>query len=49
MRLRSLPLILALGLLAQLVGAQESSRSSTLARNHYRNGEETLHAFAPIS
>lgn len=49
MRSRSLPLILALGLLAQLVGAQESSRSSTLARNHYRNGEETLHAFAPIS
>jgi len=45
----SLPLALALGLLAQLAGAQDSSRSATLPRNRYRNGEETLRAFAPIS
>ena len=44
-----LPLALALGLLAQLAGAQESSPSATLPWNRYRNGEETLRAFAPIS
>ena len=44
-----LPLALALALLAQAVGAQMSSRSSTLPLNRYRNGEETLRAFAPIS
>ena len=45
----SLPLALALGMLAQVAGAQESSLSATLPRNRYRNGEETLRAFAPIS
>ena len=45
----SLPLALALALLAQLAGAQDSSLSATLPRNRYRNGEETLRAFAPIS
>jgi serine protease Do len=44
-----LPLALALGLLAQLAGAQESFRSATLPWNRYRNGEDTLRAFAPIS
>src|SRR5208283_5747901 len=44
-----LSLALALGLLAPLAGAQESSLSATLPRNRYRNGEETLRAFAPIS
>ena len=44
-----LPLVLTLGLLSQLAGAQESSSSDTLPRNRYRNGEETLRAFAPIS
>ena len=45
----SLPLVFAVALLAQLAGAQESSPSATLARNRYRDGEETLRAFAPIS
>jgi serine protease Do len=36
-------------MLAQVGGAQESSLSATLPRNRYRNGEETLRAFAPIS
>ena len=44
-----LPLALALGLLSQLGGAQESSSLDTLPQNRYRNGEETLRAFAPIS
>jgi len=44
-----LPLALALGLLSQSAGAQESSSSATLPWNRYRNGEETLRAFAPIS
>src|ERR1035441_8228661 len=45
----SLPLVFAVALLAQLAGAQESSPSASLPRNRYRNGEETLSAFAPIS
>ena len=44
-----LPLALALALLTQAAGAQMSSRPSTLPLNRYRNGEETLRAFAPIS
>ncbi|MGD0263098.1 MAG: trypsin-like peptidase domain-containing protein [Verrucomicrobiota bacterium] len=44
-----LAVVLALGMLAQLAGAQESSLSATLPRNRYRNGEETLRAFASIS
>ena len=44
-----LPLALALALLAQAAAAQVSSRPSTLPLNRYRNGEETLRAFAPIS
>ena len=44
-----LAVALALGMLAQLAGAQESSLSATLPRNRYRNGEETLRAFASIS
>jgi serine protease Do len=42
-------LALALALLAQAADAQITSRPSTLPRNRYRNGEETLRAFAPIS
>jgi len=44
-----LPFALALALLAQAADAQMSSRPSTLPRNRFRNGEETLRAFAPIS
>jgi serine protease Do len=44
-----LPFALALALLAQAADAQMSSRQSTLPLNRYRNGEETLRAFAPIS
>jgi serine protease Do len=44
-----LPLALALALLAQAADAQMTSRPSTLPRSRYRNGEETLRAFAPIS
>ena len=44
---RSLPL--ALALLALAAGAQDFSPSLALPRNRYRNGEETLRAFAPIS
>jgi serine protease Do len=44
-----LPLTLALALLAQVAGAQDYSRSPTLPRNRFRNGEETLRAFAPVS
>jgi serine protease Do len=40
---------MALALLAQAAAAQMSSRPSTLPLNRYRNGEETLRAFAPIS
>jgi serine protease Do len=36
-------------MLAPLAGAQDSSPSATLPRNRYRNGEETLRAFAPVS
>jgi serine protease Do len=46
---RLLPLALALGLLAPLAGAQDSTPSAALPQNRYRNGEETLRAFAPIS
>jgi serine protease Do len=46
---RRLLLALGLGMLAQLAGAQESSLSASLPRSRYRNGEETLRAFAPIS
>jgi serine protease Do len=42
-------LVLGLGLLAPLAGAQDASPSATLPRDRYRNGEETLRAFAPIS
>ena len=45
----ALRLALALGFLAQLAGAQESSSSAMLPQSRYRNGEETLRAFAPIS
>jgi serine protease Do len=44
-----LPFALALALLAPAAGAQDSSRSLSLLRSRYRNGEETLRAFAPIS
>ena len=40
---------LALGLLALAADAQDSSRLRPLPRNRYRNGEETLRAFAPVS
>ncbi len=43
------PLALVLVLLTQLAGAQDSSQSATLRHDRYRNGEETLRAFAPIS
>jgi serine protease Do len=42
-------LALTLALLAQAAGAQDSSQSLVLSRSRYRNGEETLRAFAPIS
>ncbi len=42
-------LALALGLLAPLASAQDYSGSAPLPRDRYRNGEETLRAFAPIS
>jgi len=44
-----LPFALALGLLAQAADAQISSRPPTLPRSRYRNGEETLRAFASVS
>jgi len=46
---RRLWLALLLGLLAQAAVAQITSRPPTLPRDRYRNGEETLRAFAPIS
>jgi serine protease Do len=36
-------------MLTQPAGAQEASWSAALPRNRYRNGEETLRAFAPVS
>jgi serine protease Do len=46
----SLPVLaLALGMLAQLAGAQGSQVSPTLPRNRFRSGEATLRAFAPVS
>jgi len=40
---------LALVYLTQLAGAQDSRISRVLPRDRYRNGEETLRGFAPIS
>ena len=42
-------LALGLGLLVQTADAQDASRLRALPRNRYRNGEETLRAFAPVS
>jgi len=48
--IRSLPaLALALAGLAQICAAQEFNAPPPLARSRYRNGEETLRAFAPVS
>jgi serine protease Do len=44
-----LPLALALAMSAPAVVAQDDSRAPALPRNSYRNGEQTLRAFAPIS
>jgi serine protease Do len=44
-----LPFALALALLGPPAGAQDYSRSPTLPRNRYRDGEQTLRAFAPVS
>ena len=44
-----LPLALVLAMLAPAVVAQDYSLSPTLPRNRYRNGDQTLRAFAPIS
>ena len=47
---RSLLLLaLALGLLGPTAGAQDAARPSALPWYRYRNGEQTLRAFAPIS
>ena len=42
-------LALVAGLLPQLLGAQDSAVGPALPRNHYRSGEATLSAFAPVS
>ncbi len=49
MRIRCAWLVLVLACLTWLAGAQDSALSSALPRNRFRSGEETLHAFAPIS
>jgi serine protease Do len=45
----ALPLALALGWFAHVAAAQEPSRAASLPRSRYREGEDTLRAFAPIS
>ncbi len=49
MRIKPVLLVFALACLAHLAGAQHNAFASTLPRNRFRNGEETLRAFAPIS
>ncbi len=46
---RMLMLAVLAGLLPQLSGAQDSTASPSLKRTHYRSGEATLSAFAPVS
>lgn len=47
--LTMLPLAFALAMSAPAVLAQDYSRAPALPRNSYRNGEQTLRAFAPVS
>jgi serine protease Do len=46
---RGSPVLLGLLLGAQAAGAQNPSRLERLPRERFRNGEETLRAFAPVS
>jgi serine protease Do len=44
-----LVLALVVGLVPRLPGAQDAALSPSLRRDHYRSGEATLSAFAPVS